>query len=107
MSVSLREIVTMSAKEIRARLGTILMQPDGFKDLYEQGVGQHLIPELADLENYHQNLEYHPEGTVYNHYCEAFNTYCDNPQRTEMGAWALLFHDFAKTIVAEWRETIR
>lgn len=105
MSVSLGEIETLSAKEIRARLGMILMELDGFKDLYEQRVIQHLIPELADLENYHQNLEYHPEGTVYNHYCEAFNTYCDNPQRTEMGAWALLFHDFAKTIVAEWRET--
>ncbi len=61
MSVSLGEIETLSAKEIRARLGMILMEPDGFKDLYEQRVIQHLIPELADLENYHQNLEYHPE----------------------------------------------
>jgi poly(A) polymerase len=97
------EVQTATPQQVRNRIGPILMQREGFHYLYEEGVIQYLIPELSDLEDYHHNANYHPEGSLYNHYCLAIDTYCAVENRTELGAWALLFHDVAKSVVAEWK----
>ncbi len=100
----LLDVKASTPLEVRERVGNLLTQKEGFNYLYEIGVIQYLIPELSHLEDYHHNLEYHPEGSLYNHYCEVFKKYCENPSKTELGAWAVLFHDVAKTVVAEWRQ---
>ncbi len=97
------EIRDSDPVQIRKRIGEILYQREGFHYLYEEGIIQYLIPELNDLEDYHHNAKYHPEGSLYNHYCLAFDTYYESEDRTELGAWALLFHDVAKSVVAEWK----
>tara|TARA_R100000657_G_C4677860_1_gene124611 strand:+ start:1 stop:1020 length:1020 start_codon:yes stop_codon:yes gene_type:complete len=56
------------------------------------------------MEQYQHKLDYHPEGSLYNHYIEAFREFTTIPNRTELGAWALLFHDVAKPQTAEWNE---
>ena len=62
------------------------------------------MPEFRNMKDYHHKLDYHPEDTLYNHYIEAFKKYTTIENRSELGAWALLFHDIAKPQTAEWNE---
>lgn len=100
------ELKTSTPEKVRKKVGDILFQKEGFHYLYEEGIIQYLIPELSDLESYQHNPKYHPEGSLYNHYCVAFDTYYDSKDKTELGAWALLFHDVAKTVVADWKPEV-
>ncbi len=97
------DMQTHSPKQVRKRIGAFLIQKQGFQYLYAEGIIQHLIPELSDLDKYHHRKEYHPEGSLYAHYSLAFDTYYTNENRTELGAWALLFHDIAKPLTSEWK----
>jgi len=63
-----------------------------------------LMPEFGNMKDYHHKLDYHPEDTLYNHYIEAFKKYTTIENRSELGAWALLFHDIAKPQTADWNE---
>tara|TARA_R110000824_G_scaffold31661_2_gene102737 strand:+ start:263 stop:1729 length:1467 start_codon:yes stop_codon:yes gene_type:complete len=92
----------LSNQRLREEIGKVLTQPDGFKMLMEYNIIPTLMPEMVDLKQYMHSLEYHPEGSLYNHYIKAFETFNENPNRTEMGAWALLFHDIAKPATAKW-----
>jgi hypothetical protein len=97
------DIQTYSPKQVRKIIGDFLVQKEGFQYLYEEGIIQYLIPELSDLNKYLHREEYHPEGSLYEHYSLAFDTYYNNENKTELGAWALLFHDVAKPLTAEWK----
>tara|TARA_R110001583_G_scaffold46195_9_gene145230 strand:- start:259 stop:897 length:639 start_codon:yes stop_codon:yes gene_type:complete len=97
------DMKTATPEQVRKRISPLLMQREGFHYLYEEGIIQYLIPELSDLESYQHNDKYHPEGSLYNHYALAFDKYYSNEDRTELGAWALLFHDVAKPLTAEWK----
>ena len=99
----LLEMKTATPEQVRKRISPILMQREGFHYLYEEGIIQYLIPELSELETYHHNSKYHPEGSLYNHYSLAFDKYYSDENRTELGAWALLFHDVAKSLTAVWK----
>jgi len=96
-------IPTLSARRLRDEIGKVLFYPEGFTILMETGVLPTLMPEFRDLKQYEHNLQYHPEGNVYNHYIKAFRTWTKLPTRTELGGWALLFHDVAKPETAEWK----
>ena len=52
----------------------ILQTKGGFRELYEQGVIQKLLPELDGIEQYLHSPKYHPEGNLLEHYCLAFDT---------------------------------
>ncbi len=97
-------VSTLSSRRLRDEIGKVLVQPNGFRMLMETGVLPTLMPEMRDMEQYEHNLDYHPEGNLYNHYIVAFDTFTQIPNRTEMGAWALLFHDIAKPMTADWVE---
>ena len=82
-----------------------------------------LFPELRAIKSLEHNPTYHPEGSVYGHYCAIFDRLGDavnnSPpaptpiyfprfgNRTAGGgasdilAWALLFHDIGKKATAE------
>ena len=72
--------------------------------LMETGILPILMPEFRNMKDYHHKLDYHPEDTLYNHYIEAFKKFTTIENRSELGAWALLFHDIAKPQTAEWNE---
>ena len=95
-------VKSLSSKRLRTEIGKVLYYPDGFRRLMETGILPTLMPEFQDIEQYEHQRDYHPEGNLYNHYVKAFDTFTQQPTRTEMGAWALLFHDIAKPATAEW-----
>ena len=97
-------VSTLSGRRLRDEIGKVLVEPNGYKSLMETGVLPVLMPQFRDMEQYHHKLDYHPEDTLYNHYIEVFKEFTKIPNRTELGAWALLFHDIAKPQTAEWDE---
>jgi tRNA nucleotidyltransferase/poly(A) polymerase len=116
-------IERISAPRMRDEMGKVLMQKGGFQELYALGVIPLLMPELRDIKDLEHNPAYHPEGSVFGHYCAMFDRLGDAvkesppaptpiyfPQfghRTAGGgtsdiiAWALLFHDIGKKSTAE------
>ena len=94
---------TLSGQRLREEIGKVLYYPNGYRMLMETGIIPEIIPEMRNLQKYKHNLIYHPEGNVYNHYMEAFDTWTSLPNRTELGGWGLLFHDIAKPETAEWK----
>jgi tRNA nucleotidyltransferase/poly(A) polymerase len=97
-------VSTLSPPRLREEIGKVLVEPNGFQMLMETGILPILMPEFRNMKDYHHKLDYHPEDTLYNHYIEAFKKYTTMKNRTELGAWALLFHDIAKPQTAEWNE---
>jgi len=97
-------VSTLSARRLRDEVGQVLFYPNGFRMLMETGILPVLMPEMRNMKDYHHKLDYHPEDTLYNHYMEAFKKYTTIENRTELGAWALLFHDIAKPQTADWNE---
>ena len=98
-------VTTLSGRRLRDEIGKVLVEPNGYQMLMETGILPALMPEFRGMESYHHKLDYHPEDPLYNHYIEAFKKFTTIPNRTEMGAWALLFHDIAKPQTADWNET--
>ena len=97
-------VTTLSGRRLRDEIGKVIIQPNGYKLLMETGILPTLMPQFRNMEQYHHKLDYHPEDTLYNHYIEVFKKFTTIPNRTELGAWALLFHDIAKPQTAEWNE---
>jgi len=97
-------VSTLSGRRLRDEIGKVLVEPNGYKSLMETGILPVLMPQFRNMEQYHHKLDYHPEDTLYNHYIEVFKEFTKIPNRTELGAWALLFHDIAKPQTAEWDE---
>jgi len=113
----------ISPPRLRDEMGKVLMQKGGFQELYEIGIIPLLFPELRAIKSLEHNPAYHPEGSVYGHYCAIFDRLGDavnnSPpaptpiyfprfgHRTAGGgssdilAWALFFHDIGKKTTAE------
>ena len=97
-------VTELSGRRLRDEIGKVIYEPNGYQVLMETGILPILMPEFRGMNDYHHKLDYHPEDTLYNHYIEAFKTFTELPNRSELGAWALLFHDIAKPQTAEWNE---
>ena len=97
-------VTTLSGRRLRDEIGKVIVEPNGYQMLMEANILPVLMPEFQNMHDYQHKLDYHPEGSLYNHYIEAFKKYTTIPNRTELGAWALLFHDIAKPQTAEWDE---
>jgi len=95
-------VKTLSSRRLRDEIGQCLYYPNGYRLLMETGILPILMPELKGIKKYQHNLIYHPEGNLYNHYIECFNTWTKLENRTELGGWGLLFHDIAKPVTADW-----
>ena len=97
-------VTELSSQRLRIEIGKVLVEPNGYQMLMETGILPILMPEFRNMQDYHHNIDYHPEDTLYNHYIEAFKKFTTIENRDELGAWALLFHDIAKPQTAEWNE---
>jgi len=98
------EVTKLSGKRLRDEIGKVLVEPNGYQMLMETGILPTLMPEFRNMKDYHHKLDYHPEDTLYNHYIEAFKKFTTIENGSELGAWALLFHDIAKPQTAVWNE---
>ena len=71
----------------------------------------HFLDDLENIEEFSNSRElfhsraYHPEGdgSLYAHMVEVFNTWVQNPLRTLLGYYGILFHDIGKQECAEWK----
>jgi len=97
-------VSTLSGRRLRDEIGKVIVEPNGYQMLMATNILPILMPEFRNMQDFHHKLDYHPEGSLYNHYIEAFKKYTTIPNRTELGAWALLFHDIAKPQTADWNE---
>ena len=66
-------IERISAPRMRDEMGKVLMQKGGFQELYALGVIPLLMPELRNIKDLEHNPAYHPEGSVFGHYCAMFD----------------------------------
>ena len=82
-------VSTLSGRRLRDEIGKVLVEPNGYKMLMETGV--YLFScRIEEWNNISTNWII-TEGSLYNHY--VFREFTTIPNRTELGAWALLFHD--------------
>ena len=63
------------------------------------------FPEFDNMDELFHSPKYHPEGdgSLHAHMIAAFNKWKDNPKRTTVGFWALVFHDIGKQACAVWK----
>ena len=99
--------MSLNTKEFAAEL----LSKGGFRRLYVQGEIQLRVPELTEIEQYLHSPKYHPEGSLLEHYCRAFDTLIDildgarvDMATKHMAMWGLLFHDIGKPACAKLNE---
>lgn len=63
------------------------------------------FPEFDNMDELFHSRVYHPEGdgSLHAHMIAVFNKWKENPTRTLVGYWALVFHDIGKQACAEWK----
>jgi len=89
---------TLSGTRIAEELQKILLGPNperALEDLWETGILEATIPELADCKGIAQPADYHHEGDVWSHTLQ-----CTSAFTADHGTdvrWAVLFHDIGKT----------
>jgi poly(A) polymerase len=98
---SAKNILAISAERVRDELLKLFSPPHaarGLDLLRETGLLAHLLPELAATVDCEQSLDFHPEGSVYNHVRSMLAQLPGDavPSLT----WAVLLHDVAKPATA-------
>ncbi len=88
----------LSGSRIAMEMEKMLMGPHpdrALEDLWETGILQATIPELAACKGVAQPADYHHEGDVWNHTLQCAATFmADHKADTR---WAAVFHDVGKT----------
>ena len=96
------KIKLISAERIRDELLKLFRPPHaarGMVLLRESGLLEPVLPELAATINCEQTLDFHPEGSVFNHIGLMLEKM---PATAEDSlAWSVLMHDIAKPVTAE------
>lgn len=77
----------------------------GLEDLWELGILQHVIPELAKCKGVAQPAEYHHEGDVWDHLLQCVRSFREEDYSDVR--LATLFHDIGKTKTFSVQERIR
>jgi len=78
---------------------------EAFDDMYDLGVMEILLPELAAMKGLAQPYKYHTEGDVWTHALMALKSLA--PETSLAVRWATLLHDVGKTITFTVEERIR
>jgi poly(A) polymerase len=91
------QIAVVSAERIRDELIKIFTRPNagrGLELLYDSGLLQQVLPEVAAFKGVEQPAEFHPEGDVFTHVKLMLDSLPANPSVTL--ALAILLHDVGK-----------
>ncbi|MEQ1849098.1 MAG: CCA tRNA nucleotidyltransferase [Candidatus Peribacteraceae bacterium] len=101
-------IATLSGTRVFEEIEKILFCPHpeiAFEDLYETGILEYILPELAVCKGVAQPHEYHHEGDVWNHLMHVTTMYTeDHGPDVRLAA---LFHDIGKPDTFVLKERIR
>ncbi len=95
------KIKTISAERVRDELIKLFAPPHaarGLELLHESGLLEHVLPELAATVHCEQSLDYHPEGSVFNHLRLMLGQLPADAD--PLLPWAVLMHDVAKPLTA-------
>ncbi|MBP7670893.1 CCA tRNA nucleotidyltransferase [Candidatus Gracilibacteria bacterium] len=91
-------VTNISPERLREELTKMILDHtnpgQAFEELFEIGVLQHIIPELAQLKGLAQPLQYHQEGDVWDHSLRALNAL--TAEASLALKWATLLHDIGK-----------
>lgn len=101
------ELTQVSWERIRDELLKILTGPDpsrGLNLLFDSGVLEQILPEVAAMDGVEQPPEFHPEGDVFMHTCLMFNL---SRKLTDTLALGILLHDVGKPPTFTIKERIR
>jgi putative nucleotidyltransferase with HDIG domain len=91
------KIRIVSAERIRDELLKLFRPPQaasGLTLLHESGLLEQLLPEIEAMRSCEQSLEYHPEGSVFNHVLRMLDQL--PAEAPEALPWAVLLHDVGK-----------
>ncbi len=95
------KIKTISAERIREELIKLFRPPHaarGLELLRDSGLLEHVLPEIAATVYCEQSLDYHPEGSVFEHLCLMLKHL---PTDADPALpWAVLLHDVAKPVTS-------
>jgi poly(A) polymerase len=103
------KIKSISAERIRDELIKLFEPPEGgtpngtraargLELLRESGLLEQILPELAATIHCEQSLDFHPEGSVFNHLLLMFKQM--RADADPLLPWAVLMHDIAKPLTA-------
>ncbi len=98
----------VSAERLRDELDKMMLDDnpvEGWEDMEDTGVLEHVMPELLELKGIAQPLEFHHEGDVWDHTMQALGSLPTTATLEEK--WAVLLHDIAKPQTFEQKERIR
>lgn len=101
-------LARISAERVREELVGILTGPkagDAIRQMFDLGLLQVVLPEVARMDGVAQPPEFHPEGDVLRHTVLALNALRDNPSSTL--AFGVLLHDVGKPPTYEEADRIR
>ena len=101
------QLTEVSWERIRDEVLKILTGPDpsrGLKLMFDSGILEVILPEIAAMHGVQQPPEFHPEGDVFVHTCLMFEL---SQERSETLALEILLHDVGKPPTFTVKERIR
>jgi len=101
------QLTQVSWERIRDEVLKILTGPDpsrGLKLLFDSGILEVILPEIAAMHGVQQPPEFHPEGDVFVHTCLMFEL---SQERSETLSLEILLHDVGKPPTFTIKERIR
>ena len=101
------QLTQVSWERIRDEVLKILTGPDpsrGLKLLFDSGILEVILPEIAAMHGVQQPPEFHPEGDVFVHTCLMFEL---SQKRSETLSLEILLHDVGKPPTFTIKERIR
>ncbi len=98
----------VAPERIQQELKLILLNKDrsqSLRDMYDLGILQVILPEIAAMKGITQPFEYHTEGDVFEHTLMALSSIHSNKNLSLV--WATLLHDSGKVETFKLKERIR
>jgi poly(A) polymerase len=101
------QLTQVSWERIRDEVFKILTGPDpsrGLQLMFDSGILEVILPEVAAMDGVQQPPQFHPEGDVFVHTCLMFTL---SQERSETLSLAILLHDVGKPPTFVVKERIR
>ncbi len=98
----------VAPERLQNELNAMILHPsrsESLTDMYDLGILQVLLPEIAAMKGITQPFEYHTEGDVFEHTLMALRSIRSDKNPTLL--WATLLHDSGKVETFKLKERIR
>jgi len=105
MTPGIRQVSWERIRDELLKLLTSAQAADGLRRLFESGLMEQILPDVAKMDGVQQPPEYHPEGDVFIHTCLLFEL--GAPISDPVLALAMLLHDVGKPPTFQIADRIR